>query len=331
MHLALLPALIIALVTGGLGGTLSPSISVQDGAHNANTTYSLYSLAAQAASPTAQATGTVQTTGTAQATATPAGTSTIAESTATSAIVEGSPTAPQEDSTPTSVPEGTETSPGAIVTATATFTGTQTIPPPVETAVPQTSLYGNFLDPAFLFSAPPPDIPMGPLAWAYFAVMLGLLGASIYVYMIRRPGWKGTNTVHYRAANTWGQAGLWMGGLGLIFLLFRVIRLDFFNLRFWLYLWMLIALVAAGWFFYWYRTTYPKEMAKYRKVQRARQYMPGTMAKASVRQPTKTSTKITTPPKPTPVKERPAQPPATSTSSQPASQKSGGGKRKKRK
>jgi hypothetical protein len=63
-----------------------------------------------------------------------------------------------------------------------------------------------------------------------------------------------------------------------------VIGLDFFNMRFWLYLWTLATLVAIGWFFYWYRTKYPKELAKYQKTQRARQYMPGAASKSTARQ-----------------------------------------------
>jgi hypothetical protein len=107
------------------------------------------------------------------------------------------------------------------------------------------------------------------------AVMVALLVASLYVYLVKRPEWKRANSVWYRAANRWGQVGLWISGIGLLFLLFRAISLDFFNLRFWLYLWALVTVVAAVWFVYWYRTKYPAEMARYMKAQRARQYMPG--------------------------------------------------------
>lgn len=331
MHLALLPALIVALLTGTNVGLFSSPNDTAPVARQGYATNALYSIAAQATATVTTTTDATPTTTTTDATATvsPTATATDAGAEATATITEpGSPTAAADITATltTTATEGTDT--GAIVTATSPVTGTQTAPPPVETAVPQATFQGNFLDPQFLFSAPPPGIPMGPLAWGYFALMLGLLGASIYFYVIKRPRWKSTNSVHYRAANTWGQAGLWVGALGLLFLLFRVIRLDFFNLRFWLYLWMLVTLGLAAWFFYWYRTSYPKQMAKYRKVQRARQYMPGTTAKASVRQPTKTSTRIETPPR---AKERPAQTPAGSTGSTSPSQKASGGKRRKKK
>jgi hypothetical protein len=173
------------------------------------------------------------------------------------------------------------------VTTTVTATGTissaaQATPPPLPTAVAQVPLQGNPLDIAFLTSAPPPNLKMGPFAWADLAIMAAIFAVSAYFFLYKRPEWKRTDPVRYKAANRWGQMGLWISGLGLLFLLFRVISLDFFNLRFWLYLWFLAAVVAAIWFAYWLRTSYPKERAKYLRSQRARQYMPGA-AKGSAR------------------------------------------------
>lgn len=112
--------------------------------------------------------------------------------------------------------------------------------------------------------------------------------------------------------------GLWLAILGLLLILFRLVGLDFFNLRFWLYLWMLALLIVAGWFIFWYRTAYPKELEKFRKTQRARQYMPGGAVKTPVRQLERSA------PKPTP-SPRPAQKP--SGSSQPT--KSSGDKKRR--
>jgi hypothetical protein len=176
------------------------------------------------------------------------------------------------------------------VTTTVTATGTissvagtpQATPPPLPTAVAQVPLQGNPLDIAFLTSAPPPNLKMGPFAWADLAIMAILFAVSAYFFLYRRPEWKRTDPVRYKAANRWGQMGLWISGLGLLFLLFRIVALDFFDWRFWLYLWLLVAVVAAVWFAYWLRTSYPKERAKYLRTQRARQYMPGA-AKGSAK------------------------------------------------
>jgi hypothetical protein len=215
----------------------------------------------------------------------------------------------------------------AIITATAPVTGTSTTtttlstPVPIPTAAPPpATLQGNPFAPNFLFSAPPPGIPLGPFGWAALVFTLALLGASIYIYLVKRPEWKRTNSVLHRAANRWGQVGLWLGSLGLIFLLARVVRLDFFNLRFWLYLWALLLLISLGWFLYWYRTSYPKQIARYQKIQRARQYMPGSAAKSAGRGP---SQAITTPAKG--ATQRSTGAPAT-----PATPSQKGGKRRKR-
>ena len=78
-------------------------------------------------------------------------------------------------------------------------------------------------------------------------------------------------------------AVLWAAGLGIVLLIFRIIPLDFFNLRFWLWVDLLALLGIGGWILYWYRTSYPKEMAKYTKTQKARQYMPGSSGKLASR------------------------------------------------
>ena len=91
-----------------------------------------------------------------------------------------------------------------------------------------------------------------------------------------------------------------MPALGLIFIVFRLIQLDFLNKRFWLYLVGLALLGLLGWILYWYRTSYPNEIAKFQKTQKARQYMPGN-AKAQVRGPIGPSTPVA-PPKGSPGK-----------------------------
>jgi preprotein translocase subunit SecY len=169
-------------------------------------------------------------------------------------------------------------------TATTAVSGTATIaqstPAPLATATAGGNLRINPFDWNFLTSVPDPAL--GPFGWVYIVVMLALFGVSAYFYFFKRIEWKRTNSVLRRAAERWGQTGMWIAGLALLFAVFRVIKLDVFDVRFWFYLWLLAALGAALWFFYWYRTSYPKEMAKYLKTQRARQYMPGASKKVAV-------------------------------------------------
>jgi hypothetical protein len=114
--------------------------------------------------------------------------------------------------------------------------------------------------------------------------MIVLFGVSAYFYFFKRLEWKRTNPVLKRAADRWGPIGLWVSGLALLFVAFRLVSLDFFNLRFWFYLWLMAAIVLIAWIYYWYRTAYPKQLAKYQKSQRARQYMPSASKKGSARQ-----------------------------------------------
>ncbi|HKP53803.1 MAG TPA: hypothetical protein VJ183_14270 [Chloroflexia bacterium] len=206
----------------------------------------------------------------------------------------------------------------STITATVATTATETItststpagPPPPTVAVPvvdtEIPLQINPFDANFLFSKASP--PMGPFAWACFALMVILLVVSGYFYAVKRPQWKRNNSVLYRAANRFSQPGMWLAILGLLLVLFRIVGLDFFDKRFWLYLWLLSVIGVGVWLLYWYRARYPKELEKFRKTQRAKQYMPGGSVRTPVRQPERT------PPKPAP-QPRPAPKPSGSTPS----------------
>ncbi|MEO8288841.1 MAG: hypothetical protein ABI670_20675 [Chloroflexota bacterium] len=187
----------------------------------------------------------------------------------------------QTDVTPTGDVTATvaDTATGTI-TATATTTTTVATPVALPTVGPQANLQINPFDWGFLTSAPS-DPKMGPFAWIFVILMLGIIGAGVYFLVVKRPQWKASNPVLYKAVNKFAPYALWVGGMGILFVLLRLISLDFFNLRFWLYLILLAAIALAGWIFYWYRTSYPKEIAKYQKTQKARQYMPS--GKAPVR------------------------------------------------
>ncbi|HEX8597959.1 MAG TPA: hypothetical protein VF952_05515 [Chloroflexia bacterium] len=256
MRLALLPGLPLAVALGifAQGHT---SVRAADITGSVGGTHSLYSVLAQA---TTTATTLTVTTGTATATT---GTGTDATATLTAG-------------TTITATEGT-------VTATVGVTSTGALTPTATPArVPLTGEGGgagnlqlNPFDWNFLTSPAAPGWP-GPLAWAYLLLMLALLGVSAYVYFVRRPQWKRTNSVYYRAATRFAPVFLWIAVLGILFVLLRIPPVDFFNLRFWLYLWLLAALAVAGWVFYWYRTSFPKEMARFQKTQRQKQYMPGS-------------------------------------------------------
>jgi hypothetical protein len=241
MHSGLLPGLLLALA-GGLLGTATTdthgAVSLASSPNSAN----FYSIMAQT-----PATATVETVVT-----------------------------PTLEVTGTAAVTATES---ISATGTVTATATRAAAAPLPTTQPpgSGSLRINPFDGDFLFSAPP-NPQVGPLGWFALLVMLGLLAGGIYLLLVKRPQWKRTNSVLYRAVNRFAQPMIWLGAIGILLLIFRWISLDFFNLRFWLYLWALALLGVIGWFVYWYRTSYPKEVAKFQKTQKARQYMPGSKA-----------------------------------------------------
>lgn len=255
MHLVLLPGLLLAMAAALAGvpaQTATGSFGDPRGAG------SLFSIAAQATTTATLTTITTEVT---------------TDTTATAA--------------------STVTSTSGII-ATSTITGSvQSTPVPLPQQGGSIPLQSNPLDPSFLFSPPPPPPApqIGPYGWGFLALMTVLLLVTGYFMLVKRPEWKRTNPVLHRAANKWGQVGLWVAIPGILLLLFRAVRLDFFNMRIWLYLWTLATLVAAGWFVYWLRMKYPREAAKYQKSQRARQYMPGSASKSAVRQTTQTKSK----------------------------------------
>jgi hypothetical protein len=255
MRLALLPGLLLAVALGlfaqGHTSVMAAGITGSNGG-----THSLYSVLAQATT-----TSTVTLTGTTGTNATPGitGTATITAGTTTT-VTEGTVTATTE------------------VTSTGALTPTATparVPLSGEGGGGAGNLQLNPFDWNFLTSPAQSGVP-GPFGWVYLVLMLALLGLSGYVYFMRRPQWKRSNPVYYRAANRFAPIFLWIAVLGILFVLLRIPPVDFFNLRFWLYLWLLAALLAAAYVAYWYRTSFPKEMARYQKTQRQKQYMPGS-------------------------------------------------------
>src|SRR6476620_4798965 len=143
--------------------------------------------------------------------------------------------------TPTLAVTGTETisvtgtiTSGEVLSATAV----PATPVPIPTVAPQSTGANLQINPFgwnFLTSSPT-DPSIGIFAIIFGILMLVLIVAAVYAYRVLRPRWKTTNPALYKAVPRFGQPALWIGVLGLIFIGFRLIQLDFLNKRFWLYL-----------------------------------------------------------------------------------------------
>lgn len=286
MRRALLPGLLLTLaVVATLAGT--SNVNAAGLGHNSPAASYLSSLA-QATTPTttsAATTGaTTGTTTTGTTTTAPTGTA-ITGSTATASVTAAIGITGTAVVTDTAVTTTTVSPAGATITASATLIVTPTAtfpasqPLPLQDGSGGSSLQLNPFDWNFLTSTPaPPPAPnatLGPFAVVGALVALALLVAGIFFYSVKRPQWKRAQPVYYRAANRFAPVAIWVGLIGLVFLLFRVGRIDFLDMRLWLYLWLLAVIVTIGFFLYWYRAQYPREMARFQKTQRQRQYMPG--------------------------------------------------------
>jgi hypothetical protein len=177
---------------------------------------------------------------------------------------------------PTAAATGTAAATAEATAAVTSTTVPANTPVPLPTA---TSGGGNLqLNPLnwnFLTSAAPDGLgAFGPFSWVYLVLMLALLAGGAYFYFIKRSEWKRTNTVYRRAAERFAPPAMWLAGITILFMVFRVIHLDGLNIRLWLYLCFVALIALAVWFYYWYSRSMPGELAKFQKTQRARQYMP---------------------------------------------------------
>ena len=183
----------------------------------------------------------------------------------------------------------------SAVTSTQSVTSTVapvSTPVPLPTVGPQAGGidFTRIVDWNYLTTVPFP--PLGPLGWLFLALMVILFGVGAYFFIIKRPQWKGTNTVLRKAAERWGSLAMYLAGGGFLLLLFRLIGFPLFNIRLWLYLWLLVIIGVVIWFAYWYRADYPKQLERYQKAQRQRQYMP-TVKKGGARVPVPAARPVT--------------------------------------
>jgi hypothetical protein len=168
-----------------------------------------------------------------------------------------------------------------VQTGTTTITATATggVPTPTEvelattpvvvpTLPPAGTLQGNPFSGDFLTQAANP--PLGPFGVAFALLSLIVLGAGIYLYFVLKNRWRRTNSLNFRLANFWGIALIAVGALSVLFVLFRLINLDGLNLRFWLYLMLLVMIGLGLYAAYFFTQQYPKQRAAWAKKQSPR-------------------------------------------------------------
>jgi len=155
------------------------------------------------------------------------------------------------------------------VTTTATA-GSATPPaaPPAGTENIPASQAANPFSVDYLMQAAQPD--MGLFSTLFLLLSAILLGGGLYYYFVGKNRWRRVHKLNYRLANTWSVIAMSLGGLGVLFVLFRILAIEGLNLRFWLYLILLAMIGFAIYAAYYFRTRYPAELAKISKTQKGR-------------------------------------------------------------
>jgi hypothetical protein len=210
----------------------------------------------------------------------------------------------QADTTPTAA----ATAPATTVTTTLTSVVEPTTTPLVvtpPTVVPAAT--GGTAQAAPLDYLTQAAVPaLGPFSIGFLLLSLIVLGAGLYFFFVGKNRWQRVHSLNYRTANTWSIYAMVLGGLGLLFVLFRVIELGGLNIRLWLYLLLLVMLGFAAYGAYYFFVQYPKLAAAFNKRQG------GRAVKATARARTSTGTTGDAPTTPAVPKGNPGNPRGTS-------------------
>jgi hypothetical protein len=159
----------------------------------------------------------------------------------------------------------------AAQAVTTTATAGSAVPPAGTENIPAGQATNPFsVD--YLTQAAQPD--MGLFSTLFLLLSAILLGGGLYYYFVGKNRWRRVHKLHYRLANTWSVIAMSLGGLGVLFVLFRILAIEGLNLRFWLYLILLAMIGFAIYAAYYFRTRYPAELAKISKSQKGRAATP---------------------------------------------------------
>jgi hypothetical protein len=110
----------------------------------------------------------------------------------------------------------------------------------------------------------------GLFSGLFLALSLALLGAGLYYYFVGKNQWRRVHKLNYQLANTWSVIAMSLGGLGVLFMIFRFAGIEGLNMRFWAYLLLLVMVGFAGYALYYFRMVYPPKLAEYNKTHKGK-------------------------------------------------------------
>jgi hypothetical protein len=214
--------------------------------------------------------------------------------------------------------------PRQAVTGTVTIAPTQAVTGTVTVAAAPTR--ESVLTSVAPSSAVPPGTPgVNPFTTDYmfapanpaigifsglFAILcLALLGVGAYFYFVGNRRWR-VHKLHRKIAQFWSAVVMGLGGVGVLFTLFRQFNIEGLNDHFWFYLLLLVMIGFGIYAASYFRMLYPKELADYlsKQPRKAGGARAGAVATPKATPPRTARPATPTTPSPT---ARPERPPGT--------------------
>jgi hypothetical protein len=125
-------------------------------------------------------------------------------------------------------------------------------------------------------TAPLREVPtFGPFSLAFF-VLFGMTFAFCGFLYYTSGSRFAKNQVLRNAIRVGAQIMMWLTGIGLFFFSWRMMRIDFATLymRFWTYLFLILYVGTLGYFVFWFRTAYRRQMDAIERSRLRREYNP---------------------------------------------------------
>jgi hypothetical protein len=140
----------------------------------------------------------------------------------------------------------------------------------------------NPLDWDYLSSVPDSNAVFGPLALGFLAIVIAVLVAGAYFYIIDRNRYR-EHRVKFKVNSNLALGELTFGAVGVILFAMRIVQMPFLGWRLWMWVLLGIAVLFALYGAYYVLRVYPGKLEEYESSARKRKYMPSSAP--TVREP----------------------------------------------
>ncbi|MFN8532991.1 MAG: hypothetical protein U0556_05555 [Dehalococcoidia bacterium] len=123
----------------------------------------------------------------------------------------------------------------------------------------------------WLDAQPGPASSWYTILGAIFSIAIAI---GIYLVWLAPHHYFRHDRYHARLARNIGQGILWIAGIGLIVVVFRLLDVGFFGMRLWLLLDAIVGIALIVYVIHYLRTVYPKRRAGMERQRRKQAYQP---------------------------------------------------------